>query len=244
MSRVSVFVDGENISASHAPGILAAARSLGTVDLVRVYGDAGLLKVWEDVPEFRLIHSGIGKNAADLLLTVDAMDRALSGECDAAVIASSDGDFRHLAERLRERGLTVIGMGQERAGLRFKASCTRFMALREATATGPVAVQLVPRTVEADPAAPVSATEPPLAMKKWPSAISRLIREFGHAGGLTTKELGMLIGEHHGVHIRDHPDRTWKAYLEKRHGFFLLEHGTAGLKVMLRSGNSSCVAAE
>lgn len=241
MSRVSVFVDGENISAKFALRIFHAAEELGEVDFLRVYGDAGLLKGWDDTAGFRLIHSGIGKNAADLLLTVDAMERALSGACDAVVIASSDGDFRHLAERLRERGMTVMGIGQERAGLRFKASCCRFVSLSQKSAPRPD--ESVPP--DAHPADPVSApSEPPLAVRKCPAAITQLILEFGQSGGLTTNELGMLMGARHDVHIREHPDRTWKDYLQKRHGLFELAHGARGLIVSLRSAQTAQVAAE
>lgn len=241
MSRVSVFVDGENISANFALRIFNAAQELGELDLLRVYGDAGRLTGWEDTAGFRLIHSGIGKNAADLLLTVDAMERALSGACDAVVIASSDGDFRHLAERLREQGLTVMGIGQEKAGLRFKASCSRFVSLSQKTAGRPVGEERpAAHNADPDPAAP----EPPLSVRRWPAAITQLIREFGQSGGLTTNELGMLMGARHRVHIRDHPDRTWKDYLEKRHGLYELKQGARGLIVSVRSEQPAQVAAE
>jgi hypothetical protein len=241
MSRVSVFVDGENISANFALRIFHGAQELGEVDFLRVYGDAGLLKGWDDTPGFRLVHSGIGKNAADLLLTVDAMERALSGACDAVVIASSDGDFRHLAERLRERGMTVMGIGQERAGLRFKASCSRFVSLGQKSADRPIGeARSAAQNADPDPAAP----EPPLAVRKWPAAITQLILEFGQSGGLTTSEIGMLMGARHRVHIREHPDRTWKDYLEKRHGLFELAQGARGLIVSVRSDQAAKIAAE
>ncbi|WP_306047561.1 NYN domain-containing protein [Nioella sp. MMSF_3534] len=241
MSRVSVFVDGENISANFALKIFHAAQGLGEVDFLCVYGDAGLLTGWDDTPGFRLVHSGSGKNADDLLLTVDAMERALSGACDAVVIASSDGDFRHLAGRLRERGVTVMGIVQERAGLRFKASCSRFVSLSQKSAARRDEDALsAGLPAEPDPAH----TDAPLAVRKWPAAITQLILEFGQSGGLTTSELGMLMGARHRVHIRDHPDRTWKDYLEKRHGLFELAQGARGLCVSVRSDQAAHVAAE
>ena len=48
------------------------------------------------------MHAGTGKNASDLLLALDAVELALRGDVDHFVIASSDGDFSHLALRLRE----------------------------------------------------------------------------------------------------------------------------------------------
>jgi hypothetical protein len=127
--RVAVFVDGENLSPDLAPELRRHAYELGTPFLRRVYGDAARLKGWEARADFLVVHSGTGKNAADLLLAVDAMDIAFSGRCDSAVIASSDGDFRHLATRLRERGLKVVGVGDDRAPRAFRDVCTRFVLL-------------------------------------------------------------------------------------------------------------------
>ena len=230
MSRVSVFVDGENISASHAPTILEAAQKLGEVDLLRVYGDAGLLKGWEDTPGFWLIHSGIGKNAADLLLCIDAMERALRGECDAVVIASSDGDFRHLAERLREGGLMVLGMGQERAGLRFKASCTRFVALR---APGLRVVDPAP------PERPAAAPE-----RDLPELTHQIVRKHGgKLGQLSLSTLGQLMLKHHGLTKTDLPLGTWAAYLESLGGRFRVER-PEGQMAFVRLSRPSGIAAE
>jgi len=222
MSRVSVFVDGENIPASHALRIFHAAQELGEVDLLRVYGDVGRLRGWEDIPGYRLIHSGTGKNAADLLLTVDAMDRALSGDCDAVVIASSDGDFRHLAERLRERGLMVLGMGEEKAGMRFKASCTRFVALNKP------GLHLVE---------PASSGQPTVGPVSGLAALTeRVIRKHGcHGRQLTLSTLGQLMMKHHGVTKKDLTSESWASYLESLGGIFLVERpGGQGAFVRLR----------
>lgn len=245
MTRVSVFVDGENISANHAPGILSAARALGTVDLVRVYGDAGLLKAWEEVAEFRLVHSGMGKNAADLLLCVDAMERGLGGACDAVVIASSDGDFRHLAERLREGGLMVVGMGQERAGMRFKASCSRFIVLRgaatreeeRAAAAGPgeIPPQLQPPPLPIPPAAPEAAGR----VKNLTRKIRAALEDQACAGrGLTLSELQTCMRTRHGVSIGAYPEKTWRGYLEARPQVFVLDPKGPEARVRFRPGLS------
>jgi len=233
MSRVSVFVDGENISAGHAPGILAAARALGVVDLVRVYGDAGLLKVWEDVPEFRLIHSGTGKNAADLLLCVDAMERALSGTCDVVVIASSDGDFRHLAERLRERGVTVVGMGQEPAGMRFKASCSRFVVLRaEARTAGLKGVSEIADSAQVSEPAPC----PPAGqVANLTKKIIGVIAQNGCPDtGLEVATLNHLMHRQHRVAIGSYPEKTWRGYLQARPRHFDLDPKGPYARVRLR----------
>lgn len=244
MSRVSVFVDGENISANFALKISKAAQELGEVDLMRVYGDAGLLKGWDETPGFRLIHSGIGKNAADLLLTVDAMERALSGDCDVVVIASSDGDFRHLAERLRERGVTVLGIGQERAGLRFKGSCSKFVALKGSSAAGPKA-SLGADASPDEPSQPSCASPLRLAGKVGglPQKIIQAIAQYGGSdAGLEITALQRIMYSEHRVAISCYPEKTWRAYLLARPQLFDVDPRGPAAKVRLRP--SAQIAAE
>jgi hypothetical protein len=233
MTSVSVFVDGENISAVHAPGILAAARALGVVDLLRVYGDAGLLKAWDEIAEFRLIHSGMGKNAADLLLCVDAMERGLGGACDVVVIVSSDGDFRHLAQRLRERGVTVVGMGQERAGMRFKASCSRFVVLRADTGTG--GLKLV---ADAKADAPLSQPAPCPPSGQVANLTQKIIGVIAQSGcsdsGLEVVALNHLMRRQHRVAIGHYPEKTWRGYLQARPQHFDLDPKGPHARVRLR----------
>ena len=42
---------------------------------------------------------------------------------------SSDSDFTRLASRLRESGMEVIGMGEEKTPRSFRVACTRFVNL-------------------------------------------------------------------------------------------------------------------
>ena len=44
-------------------------------------------------------------------------------------IVSSDSDFTRLASRLRESGMEVIGMGEEKTPRSFRVACTRFINL-------------------------------------------------------------------------------------------------------------------
>jgi hypothetical protein len=221
MPRVSLFIDGENLPARHAARILEEAGRAGQVDLRRVYGDAGRLAGWEAVPGLRVMHAGTGKNAADLLLCVEAMARALSGGCEVVAIASADGDFRHLAGQLVERGITVIGLGDARAPQAFRAACSRFVLLAEA-----------------------GDAQAGLAPKDWPAAIARILAEEGGDGGMSTARLGQLMRQRHGVCIGAHADRTWRGYLSKRAGQFRLEPVAGGLRVFLRRDSSLRIAAE
>lgn len=194
--RIAVMVDGDNISAKHSPRILSEARALGRPDIVRVYAAVDRHSDWLAVTGYRLLHAGSGKNAADLLLCIDAMELALTGEVEAFIIATSDGDFTHLAQRLRERGLDVIGLGEDKAPEGFRASCTEFRPLANGTAP------------KAGPATHVSAFD-----KK----IRDMIAHHSKNGcGMRIADLSPRMYAEHGTRISAHPERNWRTYLSAR----------------------------
>ena len=71
----------------------------------------------------------VGKNATDSTLIIDAMDILYTGNVEGFCIVSSDSDFTRLASRLRESGMEVIGMGEEKTPRSFRVACTRFVNL-------------------------------------------------------------------------------------------------------------------
>ncbi len=126
---LAVLVDGDNINAKHADAIMGIARQHGTPSILRVYLDAQRNAGWHDICGYRLYHAGSGKNAADLLLSLDAMEILLTNGIKTFVIASSDGDFSHLAQRLREHQAKVITVGEAKAPMTFRASGTDFVEI-------------------------------------------------------------------------------------------------------------------
>lgn len=64
---------------------------------------------------FDLVHSYhpvSGKNSADIQMTIDVMEIALTrGDIDKIVLATGDSDFSPLFRRLRDMGKSVIGVG-------------------------------------------------------------------------------------------------------------------------------------
>ena len=129
MHSVSVLVDGDNLKSGHADDILSIASKYGKLDVVRVYLNAQKRSKWQDAAHFRPLHAGTGKNAADIVLALDALELFLSQDFCRFVIASSDRDFRHIATRLREQGATVIGIGEKKAPAAFWAACSEFVEL-------------------------------------------------------------------------------------------------------------------
>lgn len=128
-SGVAVLVDGENLSADLSGQIIDEARKRGPLVVKRVYGNATNMAKWAAAPGFKLVHTGTGKNATDLLLAVEAVSLFHEGGIDTVVIASSDGDFSHLAHHLRERQLNVVGMGETKAPGAFRDACSDFFEL-------------------------------------------------------------------------------------------------------------------
>ena len=67
-----------------------------------------------------------GKNATDMKLVIEAMDMLTGRQLDGVCIASSDGDFTPLAERIRASALSVFGFGAKKAPKGYKDAFDRF----------------------------------------------------------------------------------------------------------------------
>jgi hypothetical protein len=126
--RIALLVDGENMSPAHAEEILTVARRFGDPAIRRVYGKSEQIAGW-DQAGFRLVPTRPGKNAADLLLTVEAMTLALKDGLATFVLATSDGDFVYLATQLREMSCTVVGIGTPKAAPAFQSACAQFFKI-------------------------------------------------------------------------------------------------------------------
>ena len=145
---LAVLIDADNMPAKYAEAVLKEAATIGEPALRRVYGDwsSDLLKSW--VPRMRelglVAHQASantkGKNASDIQLVIDAMDILHSGRFDGFLLVSSDSDFTALANRLRENGQLVIGIGEKKAPESLRNVCNRFIFIEniyEGTADGP-----------------------------------------------------------------------------------------------------------
>lgn len=135
--RFALLIDADNISAKYITPILDELSKYGNVTYKRIYGDwtSRQNSSWKE----ELLSSSItpiqqfsyttGKNATDSALIIDAMDILYTGKVDGFCIVSSDSDFTKLASRLRESGLTVIGMGEKKTPLAFRKACDIFTRL-------------------------------------------------------------------------------------------------------------------
>ena len=62
-------------------------------------------------------------------MIIDAMDILYSGNVEGFCLVSSDSGFTKLAQRLRESGMFVLGMGEQKTPSSFRVACDAFKIL-------------------------------------------------------------------------------------------------------------------
>lgn len=135
--RFALLIDADNISAKYIGDILEELSTYGITTYKRIYGDWTSTQAtkWKgellenSVVPVQQFSNTVGKNATDSTLIIDAMDILYTGNVEGFCIVSSDSDFTRLASRLRESGMEVIGMGEEKTPRSFRVACTRFVNL-------------------------------------------------------------------------------------------------------------------
>lgn len=135
--RFAVLIDADNVAARYIKIILDEISNEGEVTYKRIYGDwtKPALAPWKQV---LLEHSvtpiqqysyTTGKNATDSAMIIDAMDILYSGRVEGFCLVTSDSDFTRLASRLRESGMLVVGMGEQKTPKAFVSACNKFKYL-------------------------------------------------------------------------------------------------------------------
>lgn len=135
--RIAVLIDAENVSSKYIKLILDEVSDYGIATYKRLYGNFEIpsVKAWMDklqeyalTPVFQCNYTQ-GKNASDSALIIDAMDILYAANVTAFCIVTSDSDFTKLAMRLRESGMTVIGMGEQKTPASLVSACETFKFL-------------------------------------------------------------------------------------------------------------------
>ncbi|MFN3952811.1 MAG: NYN domain-containing protein [Pararhodobacter sp.] len=132
---LAVLIDADNSSPRWADAIFEEIASLGEASVRRIYGDFSRAQMgsWQGkLPALALVPhhqpaNTVGKNSSDIALVIDAMDLLHSGRFDGFVLVSSDSDFTRLASRIREQGLDVYGIGEQKTPEAFRKACKRFI---------------------------------------------------------------------------------------------------------------------
>lgn len=135
--RFAVLIDADNVSSKYIKYILDEISNYGVVTYKRIYGDWTKTNAtsWKEVllensiSPIQQYGYTVGKNATDSAMIIDAMDILYSNYVEGFCIVSSDSDFTKLAVRLRESGMTVIGMGEAKTPKPFSVACNIFKYL-------------------------------------------------------------------------------------------------------------------
>ncbi len=232
LQRIAVLVDGDNISPVHASRILSEAAKLGRVDIARSYVNGANPSEWLSMAGFQGMHAGLGKNSADILLCIDAMEFALVHGIATFLIATSDGDFSHLAYRLREIGVDVRGLGEAKAPDGFRKACSTFEVLT------------VKKTVKP---AEVIKVSPPLVQPNvcQPSALDQKIKgviaQYREGPrGIRIAALGSLMKREHQIGKADLPEATWLKHLSNQSNLYEVDQ--RGPLAMVRNRISGIAA--
>ncbi len=133
--NLAVLIDGDNIPSAFVKEMMEEIAKYGNPTIKRIYGDwtKPNLSKWKNI----LLDNAItpiqqyayttGKNATDSAMIIDAMDILYSEKVNGFCIVSSDSDFTKLAVRLREAGMTVIGIGEKKTPTPFIVACDKFI---------------------------------------------------------------------------------------------------------------------
>jgi len=132
--KFALLIDADNISAKYIKIIIEELSKYGTITYKRLYGDLTKSnnRNWKNallshsINPVQQYNYTTGKNSTDSAMIIDAMDILYSGSVNGFCLATSDSDFTRLAMRLRESGMTVIGMGEQKTPEPFRVSCERF----------------------------------------------------------------------------------------------------------------------
>jgi len=133
--RLAVLIDADNIPARLVSGIFEEIAKYGTPTFKRIYADwtKPHIGAWKTVlldyaitPVQQYSYT-VGKNATDAAMIIDAMDILYTGRVDGFCLVSSDSDFTKLATRLREAGMKVFGLGEQKTPSAFRAACDKFI---------------------------------------------------------------------------------------------------------------------
>lgn len=133
--KLAVLIDADNVPYSNVKGMMEEIAKFGTPTTKRIYADwtkpnAGGWKsvlLEHAITPIQQYSYTVGKNSSDSAMIIDAMDLLYSYKVDGFCIVSSDSDFTRLAIRLRESGMKVIGIGEQKTPNSFIVACDRFI---------------------------------------------------------------------------------------------------------------------
>lgn len=219
--RYAVLIDADNVAAKYTKYILDEVSNYGVVTYKRVYGDwtRANLAGWKNmaldnaITPVQQYSYTTGKNATDSAMIIDAMDILYSHNVDGFCIVSSDSDFTRLAIRLRESGMHVIGMGEQKTPKPFSTACNAFKYLE----------------ILADEEIQGAGETEKLEMKTLETAIVRIITENANLRDeINIGELGSrLLNRYPDFDVRNYGYSKFSQFLKEFDGLSFRQEGSS-----------------
>lgn len=137
LQKIAVVIDADNTQISKLEDVFHEISTRGRIVVKRAYGNwhKPTLKNWGEIIKRLAIKAEqqfdyvSGKNATDMALVIDTIELLYTNLYDAFVIVSSDSDYTPLAIKLREAGVYVMGVGEQKTPVAFRNACDEFLFL-------------------------------------------------------------------------------------------------------------------
>lgn len=163
-ARVAVLVDCDNTSPEILQYALRVVAQFGRLVLRRGYGNhATLANKWQEAlvrlaftPCLQYQYAA-GKNTADIALALDALEAMFDSRAETFCLVTSDSDFAYLCRKLRERGATVLIVGEAKTPDALRNASDQFF---EWVAPEPVAEGADEHKAKPEPPKPVVKRRP------------------------------------------------------------------------------------
>ena len=143
LQKIAVVIDADNTQISKLEDVFHEISTRGRIVVKRAYGNwhKPTLKNWGEIIKRLAIKAEqqfdyvSGKNATDTALVIDTIELLYTNLYDAFVIVSSDSDYTPLAIKLREAGVYVMGVGEQKTPVAFRNACDEFLFLENCSSS-------------------------------------------------------------------------------------------------------------
>lgn len=140
---LAILIDADNTPYGVMGQVLDHCHKFGNIVIRRAYGDWSTtqLKEWRAIfKEYAIrpiqqFQYTTGKNSTDIAMVIDAMDILHSKSVGTFILVTSDSDFTGLSVRIREEGLSVIGIGRKTTPQSFVKGCQEFVYIENLLTT-------------------------------------------------------------------------------------------------------------
>lgn len=143
LQKIAVVIDADNTQIPKLEDVFHEISTRGRIVVKRAYGNwhKPTLKNWGEIIKRLAIKAEqqfdyvSGKNATDMALVIDTIELLYTNLYDAFVIVSSDSDYTPLAIKLREAGVYVMGVGEQKTPVAFRNACDEFLFLENCSSS-------------------------------------------------------------------------------------------------------------